>query len=106
MYRNLVLHRNQIRHSLQRKKGNLTMTREYEVQYAQKWVNFTTTVKATSEEEAIKLSYEMGIDQFTVTTGNEEINSLEETARSSSSSSPRSSLITGGIQAVFCIRHW
>ena len=51
---------------------------EYEVQYSQKWVNFTTTVKATSEEEAIKLSYEIGMDQFTVTTGNEEINSLEE----------------------------
>ena len=52
--------------------------RQYEVQYSQKWVNFTTTVKATSEDEAIKLSYEMGMDQFTVTTNNEEINSLEE----------------------------
>lgn len=52
--------------------------REYEVQYSVKWVNFTTTVKATSEDEAIRLAGENSAEQFTVTTNNEEVYSLED----------------------------
>jgi hypothetical protein len=50
--------------------------REYEVQYSVKWVNFTTTVKATSEDEAIRLAGENSAEQFTVTANNEEVYSL------------------------------
>ena len=43
-----------------------------------KWVNFTTTVQATDEEEAIELSGKLDLDQFTTTARNEEVASLED----------------------------
>jgi hypothetical protein len=52
--------------------------KEYEVQYSVKWVNFTTTVKATSEDEAIRIAGENSAEQFTVTANNEEVYSLED----------------------------
>jgi hypothetical protein len=52
--------------------------REYEVQYSVKWVNFTTTVKATSEDEAITIADQNSWEQFTATTNNEEVYSLED----------------------------
>jgi hypothetical protein len=52
--------------------------KEYEVQYSVKWVNFTTTVKATSEDEAIRIARENSAEQFTVTANNEEVYSLED----------------------------
>ena len=53
-------------------------THEWEVQYSIKWINFTATVQATDEEEAIALSGKLDFDQFTTTAKNEEVTSLED----------------------------
>jgi hypothetical protein len=53
-------------------------TYEWEVQYSVKWINFTTTVQAKDEEEAIELAGELDFDHFTATARNEEISSLED----------------------------
>jgi hypothetical protein len=57
-------------------------SKEYEVQWSMKWVNFQTTVQATSEEDAIAVatkSYEdNGLKEFTVKARNEEVSSLED----------------------------
>jgi hypothetical protein len=50
----------------------------WEVQYSFKRLNFTTTVQATDEEEAIALAGKLDFDQFTTRAKNEEVNSLEE----------------------------
>jgi len=56
--------------------------RTYEVQWSVKWTNFTIDVRATSEEEAIKLATESfnknGFKGFTITANREEISSLED----------------------------
>jgi hypothetical protein len=52
--------------------------KEYEVQYSVRWVNFTTTVQAVSEREAIKLAGVRGLKDFTIKTNNEEVNSIED----------------------------
>jgi hypothetical protein len=52
--------------------------KEYEVQRSMKWVNFTTTVQATSEEEAIEVAAKLGCGAATVTAKNEEVTSLED----------------------------
>jgi ribosomal protein L20A (L18A) len=38
--------------------------KEYEVQRSMKWVNFTTTVQATSEEEAIEVAAKLGVGRL------------------------------------------
>jgi hypothetical protein len=53
-------------------------THEWEVQYSVKWINFTATVQATDEEEAIALSGKLDFNQFTTTAQNEEVTSLED----------------------------
>jgi hypothetical protein len=53
-------------------------THEWEVQYSVKWINFTATVQAIDEEEAIALSGKLDFDQFTTTAKNEEVSSLED----------------------------
>jgi hypothetical protein len=52
--------------------------KEYEVQYSVRWVNFTTTVQAVSEREAIKLAAMRGLRDFTIKTSDEEVNSLDD----------------------------
>jgi hypothetical protein len=46
--------------------------------YSVKWINFTATVQAIDEEEAIELSGKLDFDQFTTTAKNEEVSSLED----------------------------
>lgn len=53
-------------------------THEYEFQWSVKWINFTATVQATDEGEAIKAAGKLGFDQYMVTAKNEEVNSLED----------------------------
>jgi hypothetical protein len=55
-----------------------TKTHEWEVQYSVKWINFTATVQATDEEEAISVPGKLDFDQFTTTAKNEEVASLED----------------------------
>ena len=50
--------------------------KEYEVQYSVKWVNFTATVQAISEEEAVEIAEKE--DAFVVTVRNEVVYSLED----------------------------
>ena len=50
--------------------------KEYEVQYSVNWVNFTATVQATSEEEAIEIAEKE--DAFVVTVSNEVVCSLTD----------------------------
>jgi hypothetical protein len=59
-------------------KDNEQKLKEYEVQYSVRWVNFTITVQATNEHEAIKIAGVRGLKDFTIKTSDEEVNSLED----------------------------
>jgi hypothetical protein len=52
--------------------------KEYEVQYSVKWINFSTTVQAIDEDEAIVAAGKLDFNQFTVKARNEEVESLED----------------------------
>jgi hypothetical protein len=62
--------------------GQENEVKAYEVQWSMKWVNFTTSVQAKDEYEAIKVAWksyeENKLKEFTVTANNEEVGSLEE----------------------------
>jgi hypothetical protein len=51
-------------------------SKEYEVQFSVKWINFTATVQATSKEEAIQIAVKE--DAFTATVRGEEVFSLSD----------------------------
>jgi hypothetical protein len=59
-----------------------TVTKEVEVQFSVKWVNFIITVEATSAEDARELAYdaykERGTDAFTIRANNEDVSSLDD----------------------------
>jgi translation elongation factor EF-1beta len=61
-------------------------TREVEVQFTVKWVNFTFTVEAAKSgvdavDQALASYEASGLDEFVITAGNEECSNLDEIFR-------------------------
>ena len=56
---------------------DVLVNHEYEVQYSVKWVNFTRTVEAAYESQAIELAGK-DISDFDITAGGDEVSSLDE----------------------------
>lgn len=57
--------------------GDVLLNKEYEVQYSVKWVNFTRTVEAATQNEAIELAGK-DLKDFDVTANGDEVSSLDE----------------------------